>query len=70
MAEMQDLFRPLYIDCNINYDLDSSLFIGDPDERALLLTRQQTRVDDVAFLAFTEQLTCEQLELANIIGKM
>jgi len=65
MAEMQDLFRPLYIDCNINYDLDSSLFIGDPDERALLL-----RVDDVAFLAFTEQLTCEQLELANIIGKM
>ena len=70
MAEMQDLFRPLYVDCNINYDLDSSFFIGDPDERALLLPRQQTRVDDVAFLAFTEQLMCEQLELANIIGKM
>jgi hypothetical protein len=65
MAEMQDLFRPLYVDCNINYDLD-----GDTDERALLLPRQQTRVDDVAFLAFTEQLMCEQLELANIIGKM
>ena len=54
----------------MNYVLDKSLFIGDPEEKALMFRWQEKPPNDGTLTPWTEQLTWEQLELANIIGKL
>ena len=66
-----DVYQPLEIDCSMTYCLDHDLFVGDMRQPALLLPWQLNTLDtpDSSSSPWKQQLTWEQAEIVDIIGK-
>ncbi len=59
------LLQPLEIDCNITYQLDTNLFIGDPNQPTLMLPWQLETGERST--SPQDEITWEQAELVDIL---